>query len=108
MTESRDHRLSLDQECFGTLVSALMLTGISKGKSVRDSFVSETDAIKLARRSIVSTQKIPKGTIITREMVDVKRPATGLAPKLLSKVIGAKAVKDIQEDVPIQVEYLSM
>lgn len=108
LTESRDHRLSLDEEGFGRLVSELRIAEISKGKSVRDSFVSEIEAIKFARRSIVSTQKILKGTIITREMVDVKRPATGLTPKLLSKVIGARAIKDIQEDVPIQAEYLSM
>lgn len=108
LTESRDHRLSLDEEGFSRLVSELRIVEISKGKSVRDSFASEAEAIKFARRSVVSTQKIPKGTIITKEMVDIKRPATGLAPKLLSKVIGSKAIKDIQEDSPIQAEYLSI
>ena len=41
-------------------------------------------------------------------MLDIKRPGTGLAPKLLSKVIGSKAIKDIQGDTPIQAEDLSM
>jgi len=108
LTESRDHRLSLDEEGFGRLVSELRITEISKGKSVRDFFVSEVEAVKFARRSIVSTQKITKGTKITQEMLDIKRPGTGLAPKLLSKVIGSKAIKDIQGDTPIQAEDLSM
>ena len=102
LTESRDHRLSLDEESFGRLVSELRIAEISKGKSMRDDFVSEAEAIKFARRSIVSTQKITKGSKITQEMLDVKRPGTGLPPKMIDKVVGSIAAIDIDEDVPIR------
>ena len=108
LTQSRDHRLSLDTEGFSNMVDGLKLTEISRGKSTRISSDVEKEAIKYARRSIVSTRKISKGTLIKKEMLDVKRPGTGIPPKLLDKVIGTKAVKDIEEDIPINYEDISL
>lgn len=104
---SRDHRLSLDIEGFSQLVNGLRLAEISKGSGTRIDFQCEAEGIKYARRSVVSTIKIPKGTIITRNMLDIKRPGTGLLPKEMDRVVGAKAVIDIEEDVPIKSEYIS-
>ena len=90
------------------MVDGLKLTEISRGKSTRISFDVEKEAVKYARRSIVSTRKISKGTLIKKEMLDVKRPGTGIPPKFLDKVIGTKAVKDIEEDIPINYEDISL
>jgi N-acetylneuraminate synthase len=51
-----------------------------------------------ARRSLVATRKIRKGEILQSEDVAIKRPGTGLPPKMLDRVIGAKALADIGED----------
>jgi sialic acid synthase SpsE len=102
LTESPDHRLSLDQDSFRKLVQELRLSEISRGKNIRQKFDSESEAVKYARRSVISTKTIQKGTTITKEMLDVKRPGTGIPPKYIDKVIGSIAVTDIQEDVPIQ------
>lgn len=107
LTTSRDHRLSLDQEGFKKMVNKLRLSEITKGSGVRKNFEVESEAIKYARRSIVSSRKIPKGTTITKEMLAVKRPATGISPKNLEKIIGKKALKDIDEDTPIQENDIS-
>ena len=101
LTVSRDHRLSLDSEDFKELINKMKLIDISKGSSVRSEFPSEVDSIKYARRSIVSKEKIEKGSKITLEMVDVKRPGTGIQPKFLEKILGKVVVRDILEDVPI-------
>jgi len=108
LTQSRDHRLSLDTKGFSNMVDGLRLVEISRGKNTRDSFNVEKEAVKYARRSIVSTTKISKGTLIKKEMLDIKRPGTGIPPKFLYKVIGAKAVKDIEEDIPITYEDISL
>lgn len=100
--ESPDHRLSLDVKGFAELIKNLRIAEISKGKSYRKKFDCESEAVKYARRSIVSTRKIPKGTIISKEMIDFKRPATGIYPKFINKVIGSVAKKDIEEDIPLQ------
>ena len=107
LTESPDHRLSLDTKGFSELVTGLRLAEVSKGVTYRNDFDCESKAIKFARRSIVSTRHIPKGTVITKEMLDIKRPATGIYPKFLHKVIGSTTTRDIEEDVPIQWADLS-
>lgn len=102
LTESPDHRLSLDQNSFHRLVQELKLAEVSRGKNTRQEFDSESEAVKYARRSVVPTKNIPKDTVITKDMLDVKRPGTGIQPKFINKIIGSKAIKDIKEDIPIQ------
>jgi sialic acid synthase SpsE len=51
-----------------------------------------------ARRSIVAACRIPAGCEITAEMLTVKRPGTGIKPKLLETVVGRRARRDIEED----------
>lgn len=107
LTDSPDHRLSLDQNGFTQLVEQLYISKISKGKSFRDDFDAEAEAVKYARRSIVSSQNIPRGTKITKEMLDVKRPGTGILPKYLDRIIGYTAKREIIEDQPIRWEDLN-
>lgn len=60
----------------------------------------------LFSESIVSLKYIPKGTIITKDMVWVKRPYNdGIAPKHLKSIVGKKTVKDIKEDTQLRWEY---
>jgi len=106
LQQSPDHRLSLDTEGFSNLVSQLRLSEISKGSSIRKNFDCESDAVKYARRSIVSVGKIRKGTKISKEQVSIKRPATGIYPKFLDQVIGSTVKVDIENDQPIKWEYI--
>ena len=107
LTISRDHRLSLDQNGFEELVQNLKIATISKGKSKRIDFDSESEAVKYARRSIVTVQPIKKGTIILKNMLAVKRPGTGISPKFLDDVIGKKIKEDISNDVPLKWDFLT-
>ena len=54
------------------------------------------------RRSVVARVSIKNGQTITKEMLDVKRPGTGLPPEKLSSIVGKKAKRDISEDELIQ------
>jgi len=98
---SRDHRLSLDSNDFKELIERLKLCEISCGSGTREHFSAEDDAVKYARRSIVSAKKILKGTKITKNLLEIKRPGTGIKPKFLDEIIGKITSKDIDEDVPI-------
>lgn len=106
LSVSRDHRLSLDGTDFKELIKKLKLIDVSKGSESRIGFSAEDNAVKFARRSIVSKQRISKGTKISLEMLDIKRPGTGIQPKFLEKIIGLMVLKDIKEDVPITWEDL--
>ena len=98
---SRDHRLSLDSNDFKELIRKLKLCEISCGSRIREHFFAEDDAVKYARRSIVSAKKILKGTKITEDLLEIKRPGTGIKPKFLNEIVGKIASKDIDDDVPI-------
>ena len=107
LTTSRDHRLSLNQDEFRQMVEKLTLVEKTKGMNQRENFQVETEAVKYARRSIVSVRKIPKGTILSKDMLAIKRPGTGLSPKMFDTIIGKKVLNHIDEDVPIQESDLS-
>jgi sialic acid synthase SpsE len=94
--------LSLDTYDFLQLKKELREAQISKGNRIRKQFNSEIEAVKFARRSIVSTMKIKKGEKITKSMLDVKRPGTGIPPKFFDKIIGHVVIHDIKEDMPLE------
>ena len=101
LSTSRDHRLSLDSNDFKKLIKKLKLCEISCGSGIREHFFAEDDAVKYARRSIVSAKKILKGTKITENLLEIKRPGTGIKPKFLNEIVGKIASKDIDDDTPI-------
>ena len=59
---------------------------------------TETPARKNARRSLVAACDIPKNTIVTAMHLTWKRPAHGINPRNISKVLGKTTVKNIAED----------
>ena len=65
----------------------------SKSKVVVD---GEKEVQDFARESIVSILDIPEGSIITKDMVWIKRPGTGIPSKYLNDVIGMKAKEEIK------------
>ena len=57
---------------------------------------------RMARESVVALVDIPKGTVITEDMVWVKRPGIGIPAKYLKTVIGMKTQKNIKVDTIIK------
>jgi len=50
------------------------------------------------QKSIVSITDIPKGTVITQQMIGIKKPGTGIPPSKLQVVLGKKTKCNIQKD----------
>jgi sialic acid synthase SpsE len=76
------------------------------GDGMKRLTASEEEIRKVARRSIVAKTRIPKGTVVRENMVDFKRPGTGLEPKDLCKIVGKRTKKDIEPDELITFEKL--
>jgi sialic acid synthase SpsE len=66
---------------------------------------SEEISRKNARRSLVAARDISEGEIVSEDMLVVKRPGTGLPPKILSTLIGSKASTEIPEDTILQYHH---
>jgi len=75
-------------------VEAALGDGHKRGPSAEES----AEMYAKARRSLVAACDIPKGTRLTPEMLTVKRPGYGIAPKLLDTVIGRPVAVDIEAD----------
>jgi N,N'-diacetyllegionaminate synthase len=87
----------------GSLVDpdGIVLGSAEKGPTIQESIIS-----KSVRKSLVASRDIPSGTIISDEMLTVKRPGTGISPAKIDVVIGKKAKVKISEDEPLGWEKL--
>jgi len=91
-----DHVASLEPKELKAMVESIRDVEKAMGDGVKRVSAEEEENKKAVRRSIVALTDIPKGMIITEEMLAIKRPGTGLEPKFLSRVIGRRAKVDIK------------
>ena len=76
----------------------------AKGIFVNGYYPSEKKAFENARKSIVSSKFIKKGTKITSDMLTAKRPGIGINPEHMNFLIGLETKIDIDNDVVITKE----
>lgn len=79
---------------------------IALGNGIKKPVKDESEERALGWRSIVASKEIPKGTIIRKDMLGIKRPGTGIQPKYFDKILGKIARKEIKEDTLIKFEDL--
>ena len=85
-----------------------LVQGIRAIETMLKTKVDKSDAKLFAEmkvvfeKSVVSVTDIAKGTVITADMVAVKKPGTGIPAAQLAAVIGAMAVRDIKADSVLQ------
>lgn len=94
-----DHYHSMDPEDLAKLMHGLAVMHDAMGtEKYRNPIPAEGPARRLARRSVVAKVDIPRGCLITREMLTYKRPGTGISVADLDRVVGRRAATDIAED----------
>ncbi len=93
-----DHKFALEPTELRQMIKNIRETEEALGSPEKIIPESEKNLYKLARRSLIAKRKIPKGKIIERGDLIIKRPGYGIAPKFLEIIIGKAAKKDIEED----------
>lgn len=93
-----DHKFALEPNELKQMIKNIRETEVALGSPIKKMADSEKNLYKLARRSLIAKRNIPKGKIIERGDLIIKRPGYGIAPKFLEIVIGKAAKKDIEED----------
>jgi len=93
-----DHKASLEPEELKQMVEAIRQVEKAKGNGIKKPTDEEEQIKRVARRSVVAKIDISKGTIITEEMLNVKRPGIGIEPKYLDMIVGRKARRNIKKD----------
>ncbi len=93
-----DHKASLEPYELIEMVKAIRNIELALGSSVKKPSKSETPNINIARKSIVASQDIIKGELLTLENLSIKRPGNGISPMRWDEIIGTPALKDYVED----------
>lgn len=92
-----DHLLSASPDELKTLVKGIRSVEKMFGSGIKVCQSSELQNRIYARRSVVAASEIQKGSVIRLEMLEVKRPAVGIEPKHLTKLIGKQITRKISE-----------
>ncbi len=101
-----DHKASLEPTELKEMVRSVRIVEKALGSSIKAPVESELEVRDVVRRSIVAKVEIPKGTIITDDLLAFKRPGIGIAPKDTALLIGRTASQNIHKDGIIKYEYL--
>jgi N-acetylneuraminate synthase len=101
-----DHAMSLDPDELRDYVRAIRTAERALGDGLKRPVETELETMVAARRSLVSARSILAGERLDESNVTLKRPATGIDPRLWQNVRGRKAATDIPNDVPITWEML--
>jgi N,N'-diacetyllegionaminate synthase len=102
-----DHKSSATIKEFKSLVKKIRDLEIILGQEKKKFSKEELHIHRVARKSIVSVKKIPKGKIITKQDLCYKRPGTGISPLNVSTVLGKKAKINIDENILIKKKFIN-
>jgi len=100
------HFFAVNPDDLKKMVQNIRLTETVLGDGLLGVAESETKAWASARRSIVAEVPIDKGTLITADMIGLKRPPDGLPAGMIDQVIGRRAKHSIRVDQKITLEML--
>jgi len=95
--EGPDHKFAMNPRAWSDMVKETRLLERALGSS--DKFIAENELETsiVQRRCLRAARDIRKGETISRDMIDVLRPATpgGIKPSEIDQVVGTRAVSDI-------------
>ena len=93
-----DHYHAMDKNDLKLFRKNLKRTFEVLGSFKVEALEDEEPARNNARRSLVASRNIPKGSIIQKEDLTFKRPAHGVSPRFIDDVVGKVALIDIKDD----------
>jgi sialic acid synthase SpsE len=96
-----DHGFALEPKDLMAMVSGIRIVEKALGSYLKGPAESELLHKKRGCRSLYAKKAIPKGTVITEDMVSVLRPGAGLHPRNMATIIGRRVVRDICQNEPL-------
>lgn len=93
-----DHAASLTPTEFRQMTESVKDIQVLIGKREKILYDELLPLREKLAKSLVASTRIPKGVVITAEMLTAKGPGNGVKPSLLSQIVGRKAQQDLQID----------
>lgn len=93
-----DHKASLEPHEFKQLVKSIRIVEKSLGDGVKRCMPSEENTKEVARKSLVVSQNLKPGDMLTRKNLVIKRPGTGIPPKDYNLLLGKTVKREVKQD----------
>lgn len=101
-----DHRASSEPPEFAALVRDIRRIEAMLGDGIKAPRPDELDVRAVARRSVVLAHSLPAGTVLQREHLQLRRPASGIPAAEFDAVIGQRLRADTAAGTVLQWEQL--
>lgn len=95
--EGPDHKASLEPDELAKMIAAIRNIDVALGNGWKVPTKVEQANRSVVRKSIVAGQTISMGTMISPDMLEIKRPGNGISPTRWDEVVGTIAKKDYRE-----------
>lgn len=102
-----DHRSSLEPTELESMVNGIRIVESALGSGQKKPAASEKNTASVARKSLVAAHNLRAGTVLTENMISIKRPGTGLPPAMRPYILGRTLKVDTSEDNLITLEMLN-
>ena len=102
-----DHQASLEPDELAALVQGIRTVEAALGHGRKEPAASEANTTAVARKSLVAARDIPSGTVLTEDLIAVKRPGTGLPPVMKPYLVGRVAQVTIPVGTLLGLEMLA-
>lgn len=102
-----DHAASLEPDELKAMVAAIRNVEAALGTGIKAPAPCEIPNISVARKSLVAASSLPAGHKLQEQDLNIKRPGNGLAPKLMSALIGRTLRVAIEQDALIRWDDLA-
>lgn len=99
-----DHHMSIEPPEFKKMVDDIRRITVALGAKEKRIHAGEIPIREKHAKSLATRVRIPKGAVITRAMLTVKSPGTGLKPSMVDFIVGKTARYDIDEDALIKTD----
>ncbi len=100
--EGPDHNASIEPVELKTIVESVKMACLMRGDGVKRCVPCEEENKALIRKSLVVSRFMKKGEVLSEKDLKFKRPASGIPPYDLLKVVGQRLMHDVEEDQALE------
>jgi len=102
-----DHRASIEPGELKALVAGIRRVEQALGTGEKRPVDTEADVARAARKSLVMARDAAAGTVLTEDLIAIRRPGTGLPPAMAKWLVGRKLRQDAKAGTVIDLAMLS-
>jgi N-acetylneuraminate synthase len=101
-----DHAASLEPEDLKAMVRAIRTVEAALGQESKQPTPSEANTSAVARKSLTAARDLSAGTILTKELIAIQRPGTGLSPAMRDDLVGRALRQSVRAGELLTLEML--